>query len=90
MFPKIRQVAKETFMPKKAAAERGARIDAQRGYGTYNPLAGADRPSVPGFPNVRNTRQNYERMVRSGDQIAKHTGGKNPVKDMGHVPGIGL
>lgn len=43
MFPKIRQVAKETFMPKKAAQERGDSIRQRYfGEGTYNPITKSD------------------------------------------------
>jgi hypothetical protein len=63
MFPKVVQFAKETFgSPKKAAAERSARIDAQRGYGTYDSLPGMKRDnSIPGFEN--RPRQTAERRT---------------------------
>jgi hypothetical protein len=77
---------KETFNPKKAGEERGARIDAQRGYGTYNPLAGSDRPSIPGFPNVRNTRENYERKANTKLPGIEN----NPWKTARDMPGSGL
>lgn len=42
MFPRIRQVAKETFMAKRAAQENSARIDANRGIGTYSAVSNSD------------------------------------------------
>lgn len=89
MFPKIRQVMKETFNAKKASEELGARIDASRGYGTYDPLAGSQRKSPPGFPAVTNTRENYERKSRSSARIAKQQGTTDTMKNINQFPGIG-
>lgn len=69
MFPKKRQID-------------SARIDANRGYGTFSPLAGSDRKAPPGFGG-----SGYETAKRRTTEVIP--GFSKPMLNDINTPGSG-
>ena len=86
MLPKVRQFWNNENNPllsgKKQGQLRSDRIDKQRGYGTYDPMAGGSRSSIPGTP-----KSGYETAKRRTTETIP--GFSKPMLNNINTPGSG-